>query len=530
MGFLASFLENAQDHIHDLSTRFGIKDIDQDTWVISFTLLVMCSLFAFVSANVKTLFGSRGTLPPTIPHIVPFLGSMIAYGVEPIKFLMQCKEKYGDCFTFTLFGRNMTFCLGPDGNNFVFNVKLNEANAEMAYETLTVPVFGKDVVYDVPNALFMEQKKFLKDHLSTAAFREYVPIFIREVKDFMKTWSDKDDKFLVHHIMAELTIRTSSHTLMGPEIRSKLSSKVAKLYKQLDDGFAPINVFFRWLPLPSYINRDRAHKEMVQIFADVINERRKNKTFDNVDILQGLMDAKYKNGESLPDHEIAHLLIALLMAGQHTSSTTTTWMFSRLAENPELVKELLEEQSMILTGKPNTPANELPDFDYDQLKEFTLLDCVMKETLRLHQPIHTIMRVVTKELTYKGLTIPPGHFLCAAPAVSHIDPIRFPDPLKFDPKRHINSDEGNGEWTINGVDITQKSAKSHFLPFGAGRHRCIGEAFAFIQVKSIISVILRDWNFDLPMGKDGEKKFPGTDFTSLIVMPQNPAHLVVTRK
>jgi sterol 14-demethylase len=58
-----------------------------------------------------------------------------------------------------MMGRKMTFCLGPEGNHFVFNVPLAHASAEGAYEKLTVPVFGAEVVYDVPNPVFMEQKK-----------------------------------------------------------------------------------------------------------------------------------------------------------------------------------------------------------------------------------------------------------------------------------------------------------------------------------------------------------------------------------
>ena len=44
-----------------------------------------------------------------------------------------------------MMGRKMTFCLDPEGNNFVFNVPSAKANAEGAYEKLTVPVFGEGV-------------------------------------------------------------------------------------------------------------------------------------------------------------------------------------------------------------------------------------------------------------------------------------------------------------------------------------------------------------------------------------------------
>jgi sterol 14-demethylase len=53
----------------------------------------------------------------------------------------------------------MTYALGSEGNNLVFNARHSEVNAEDAYNSLTVPVFGKEVVYDVPNSILMEQKK-----------------------------------------------------------------------------------------------------------------------------------------------------------------------------------------------------------------------------------------------------------------------------------------------------------------------------------------------------------------------------------
>jgi cytochrome P450 len=236
----------------------------------------------------------------------------------------------------------------------------------------------------------------------------------------------------------------------------------------LDRGFAPINVFFRWLPLPSFINRDRAHNAMSKLFTSIIRERKKNNDTQRNDVLSALMNAEYKNGEKFPEHAASNMMIALLLGGQHTSSTTSSWMLFELARRPELVEELLKEQSMVLTGKPDTPPHLLPELDYDSLRKCTLLDCVMKETLRLHAPIHTIMRKVEEDVEYKGYTIPKGHFLCVSPQVSQMDEVRFPDAKKFDPYRHVNSDEGAGEWTINGVDVAQKSAKSHFLPFGAG--------------------------------------------------------------
>lgn len=60
------------------------------------------------------------------------------------------------------------------------------------------------------------------------------------------------------------------------------------------------------------------------------------------------MSSVYKNGTLVPDAEIAHMMIALLMAGQHSSSSTSAWVILRLATRPDIVEELYEEQKSVL--------------------------------------------------------------------------------------------------------------------------------------------------------------------------------------
>ncbi|KAL2918175.1 Lanosterol 14-alpha-demethylase [Polyrhizophydium stewartii] len=517
----------ASDLYAHARTATGLPDDDfrRAAALVGLAVAVLVLLAAMRSSKKA----KNANEPPVVPYSLPIIGSALEYGKDPVNFLLANQAKYGECFTLILGGQKATFFLGPDGNHFLFNVPLANASAEGVYRTLTVPVFGAEVVYDVENAVFMEQKKFVKDALNTTAFRSYVPMIWEETVNFLKEWKENPGTLNIFEEMSELTIRTAARCLLGKEVRSQLHSNVAKLYHDLDAGLAPINLVFRWLPLPAYINRDRAHKIMTDLFTRILRERRANNDTNNQDLMQTLMNSRYRDGSVMSENAIAHLMIATLMGGQHTSSTTVSWILFELSRRPDVVAQLLEEQSKVLTGKPDTPVDQLPAFDYEQLREFAFLDCVMKETLRLHPPIHTVMRKVTKPLNYKGFHIAEGTLICGAASVSQVDPARFPNPTKFEPSRFINNDEGAGEWTIGGVDIAQKSARSHFLPFGAGRHRCIGEAFAYTQIKTIVSIILRKYSVKLPISpKTGEPVFPKPDYTSLIVLPQKPAELVVT--
>lgn len=112
-----------------------------------------------------------------------------------------------------------------------------------------------------------------------------------------------------------------------------LDETVAGLYHDLDKGFTPLNFLFPNLPLPSYRRRDAAHVKMRMLFMSIMTERRQNEDMNNSDMLQALMDSQYRDGSIMGDKEVAHLMIAILMAGQHTSSTTATWCLSFLAQN-----------------------------------------------------------------------------------------------------------------------------------------------------------------------------------------------------
>ena len=67
--------------------------------------------------------------------------------------------QYGDIFTFILFGRRITVYLGAAGNDFILNGKISDLNPEEVYNVITAPVWGRGVVYDIPHAKYMEQKR-----------------------------------------------------------------------------------------------------------------------------------------------------------------------------------------------------------------------------------------------------------------------------------------------------------------------------------------------------------------------------------
>ena len=157
---------------------------------------------------------------------------------------------------------------------------------------LTTPVFGKDVVYDIPNEKFMEQKRFVKVGLTPDNFRAYVGMIEDEVDEFLthdpaftvfqSNNTSKWGSFDVAQALGEITILTASRTLQGREVRQGLNKTFSQLYNDLDGGFTALNFLFPSLPLPSYRKRDAAHQKMSAFYIDIIKNRRAGNSVRNL--------------------------------------------------------------------------------------------------------------------------------------------------------------------------------------------------------------------------------------------------------
>ncbi|PHH82991.1 hypothetical protein CDD83_3096 [Cordyceps sp. RAO-2017] len=512
---------------HPLALRF---------FALGFASQLVVGLGALVALSVllnvvHQMLSRNPNEPPVVFHWFPFIGSTITYGMDPPRFFAANRAKHGDVFTFILLGKKTTVAVGPAGNEFILNGKLRDVNAEEVYSVLTTPVFGRDVVYDCPNAKLMEQKKFMKFALTTEAFRSYVPIISNEVQSYFKKDADFKGRSGIVDIpkkMAEITIFTASHALQGGAVRSKFDTSLASLYHDLDMGFTPINFMLHWAPLPWNRKRDHAQRTVANIYMDIIRDRRANSDKDReLDIMKHLMNSTYKNGTPVPDHEVAHMMIALLMAGQHSSSSSSSWIMLRLAQNPHVVDELYREQVEALGA-------DLPPLTYEDLSRLPLNQAIVKETLRLHAPIHSIMRAVKQPMPVPGTkyVIPTSHTLLAAPGVSASDPAYFPNPAVWDPHRWlpdspnaptmVRADADEEEKIDYGYGLVSKGAASPYLPFGAGRHRCIGEHFANVQLQTISAEVVRLFRLS---NVDGGNGLIETDYASLFSRPLEPAKI-----
>ena len=276
---------------------------------------------------------------------------------------------------------------------------------------------------------------------------------------------------------------------------------MADLFHDLDMGMQPISVIFPYLPIAAHRRRDASRKELSRVFTNVIRAR-KASGVKEPDVLQSFIDARYKDGRALTEDQITGMLIAVLFAGQHTSSITSTWTGLFLMTTPEWQARCLAEQAAVRKSSGD-------ELTFETLAKMDTLHVCIKEALRLHPPLIMLMRLAHEDFSVtdksgRTFTVPKGDIVATSPTYSHRLEHVWPQPGKYDPGRHL---EGSGQGQL----------PFSFVGFGGGRHGCMGETFAYMQIKAIWSVLLRNYEFELL------SPFPEPDYESMVVGPKAPS-------
>ncbi|WP_275998702.1 cytochrome P450 [Mycobacterium noviomagense] len=432
-------------------------------------------------------------------------GHLEEFRTDPIGLMRRVREECGDVGWFQLAGKQVVLLSGAEANEFFFRASDDDLDQAEAYPFMT-PIFGKGVVFDA-------SPDRRKEMLHNAALRGeqmkgHATTIEREVRRMIAGWGDTGEIDLLD-FFAELTIYTSTACLIGRKFREELDHRFARLYHELERGTDPLCYVDPYLPIESFRRRDEARKALVALVQEIMDNRIANPPADKSDrdMLDVLVTVKDDDGNPrFSADEITGMFISMMFAGHHTSSGTAAWTLIELMRHPDVYAGVIKELDELYgDGQP---------VNFHALRQIPRLENVLKETLRLHPPLIILMRVAKGEFEVKGYPIHAGDLVAASPAVSNRIPEDFPDPDDFVPERY---DEPRQEDLIN---------RWTWIPFGAGRHRCVGAAFATMQIKAIFSVLLREYEFEMTQPPDSYRN----DHSKMVVQLAQPAKVRYRRR
>jgi len=182
-------------------------------------------------------------------------------------------------------------------------------------------------------------------------------------------------------------------------------------------------------------------------------------------------------------------VLALLAAGHETTASTLGWAFERLSRHPDVLTALVEEAE--------TEGNELRQAAILEVQRArTVIDFAGRH---VYAPVFQLGEWV----------IPRGYSIVVSIAQMHANGDIFPDPDRFDPQRFIYAKPSNFAW----------------IPFGGGTRRCVGAAFANMEMDVVLRTVLRHFTIETTTAPGEKWHARGVAFT-----PKDGGRVVVHRR
>ncbi|KAL6010155.1 hypothetical protein ACLOJK_000586 [Asimina triloba] len=164
----------------------------------------------------------------------------------------------------------------------------------------------------------------------------------------------------------------------------------------------------------------------------------------------------------------------LFFTGHETTALLLTWTVMLLATNPTWQDKAREEVFQVCGKQP--PSSE-------HLPKLSLLNMILNESMRLYPPASLLPRMAFEDIRLGDLLIPKGLSIwIPVLAIHHNEQLWGRDVNEFNPERFAGKSFAPGR---------------HFMPFSMGPRNCVGQAYALMEAKIIMAMLLSSFTFTI---------------------------------
>ncbi|MET0233622.1 MAG: cytochrome P450 [Kibdelosporangium sp.] len=396
---------------------------------------------------------TTATLPPG-PSAARAVQAVYALTVAR-RGMHRLRDRFGDAFTVNvpIFGRAVVisnpaevkqlFLAGPDVADHL------ERNLGR--------VLGPGSMFALAGDEHRKQRKLLVPPFHGRRLASYEKIIEEETGRELALWPEGRE-FATLPSMMRITLNAILRAVFGAEGAEfaelrELLPRAVTLGSRLAVLPLPTVDWGRWSPWGRFWLMRRKYDAIVE---RLITKAAQDKNLDERDdVLALLLQSRYDDGSAMSHSEIADQLLTLLSAGHETTATTLAWAVERLRRHPTVLRDLVAEV----------------DAGGSALREATVL-----EVQRTRPVIDMVGRQVKAESLQLGRwTLPKRSAVLVSIALIHENESVFPNPLAFDPSRFVDARPDLYQW----------------IPFGGGTRRCLGAAFATMEMNVVLRTLLR---------------------------------------
>ena len=379
---------------------------------------------------------------------------------RPIAFLDSCRDRFGDSFSvrFVGFQTPLVMVSDPEAIRALYTERAHGLPPGRSFALR--PVMGPRSVLLLEGAEHLARRRLMLPPFHGERMRAYEGTVGEVAEREVDSWP-VGKPFALHPRMQAVTLEVILRAVFGvtdPERRERLRRLLPRL---LESTSSPSNQFR--LVLARRVGRPGPLVKLRELTRDIddlllaeIAERRADPAVgDREDILSMLTVARFEDGSAMDDQEIRDQLVTLLLAGHETTATALAWTVDLLLRYPMALERLTAE--------------------IDEGADDAYLRAVIQESLRLRPVVPLAGRRLATELRVDGLTLPVGTDVTPAIWLTHTRPDLYPEPFAFRPERFLGNPPTTYGW----------------VPFGGGVRRCLGASFAELEMRVVLSTMLK---------------------------------------
>ncbi|MFI5510151.1 cytochrome P450 [Mycobacterium sp. NPDC051804] len=391
---------------------------------------------------------------PRIPKLLQGVGFLAARE----KSVAAVAKRHGPTFTLNLPIFGPTVVVGDPA----LIKELFTAKPDMiARAGVLGEMFGPGSTFSLEGAEHRERRKLLVPPFHGKRMAGYEAIVEEEVMREIASWPEGQE-FETMPSMMRITLNAILRTVFGAEgraldeLREALPQMV--LYASRLAVMPPVlrRDFGRRSPGRKLADNRRSYDEIIgRLIADI----RSDPAFEErTDVLSLMLQARYEDGSPISDDHVADELLTLLAAGHETTATTLAWTVERLRRHPRLLHRLAAD---VDAGRSE------------------LVQATIWEVQRTRSVINGTARMTKARMRLGEWVIPERHVVMASITLAHSADGSFPDATAFDPDRFVGNPPDNYAW----------------IPYGGGVRRCIGAAFANMEMTVTLRTLMREFEF-----------------------------------
>lgn len=422
---------------------------------------------------------------PRIPRVLQAIG----FSVSRKWTVNQIARRHGDIFAMRLpvFGRTIMVAdpalakqLFMANTDDVGNIQPNLSR-----------VLGPGSVFALDGTDHRRRRKLLTPPFHGKSIKNYERIFEEETLRETANWPE-GQAFETLEPMMRITLNSILRAVFGAdgahldELRRIIPPWVT-LGSRLAVLPTPQRTYGRFSPWGRLATYRRRYDDVIGRLIDSVQADPEFESRD--DVLALLLRSTYEDGSTMSRQDIGDELLTLLAAGHETTGATLGWAFERISRHPDVLAELVAEA----------------DTDGNEYRQATILEIQRSRTVIDFAGRH----VYAPSFELGDWVIPQGYSIVVAINQVHQRVEEFADPERFDPQRFVG----------------QRPTNFSHIPFGGGTRRCVGAAFANVEMDMVLRTVLRHFTIETTTAPGEKMHSRGVAYT-----PADGGRVIVYRR